>query len=186
MRNSGLFTLPLGQKWYSRELVWNDLFSMEVKKWHWFFQLTWQQPLFLTPPGSGRSNSNLPGLQEVKLTRRSGRLVCSHGSLSRAFSEAKMKREWNMRSQKSVSGLCFGFGRCKTMDECVYALWPSHLPWKKKKKDLYWADLFIRKVWNFCWRWPDLCSWSVALGCRGACIFSCLLPLSLVASWLML
>lgn len=134
MRNSGLFTLPLGQKWYSQELVRNDLFSMEVKKWHWFFQLTWQQPLFLTPPGSGRSSSNLPGLQEVKLTRRSGRLVCSHGSLSRAFSEAKMKREWNMRSQKSVSGLCFGFGRCKTMDECVFALWPSHLPWKKKKK----------------------------------------------------
>lgn len=49
-----------------------------------------------------------------------------------------------MRSQKTVNGLffffflnphapLFGFGTHKTTEECVYALPPSHLPWKKKK-----------------------------------------------------
>lgn len=156
-----------------------DLFSVEVQKWHWFSQLAWQQPLFLTPPGSGRSSSNLPVLQEVKLTHRAGRLLCYHGSLSWAFSEAKMKRDseiWEVRNQSVDFFLALG-GVKQWMSG--FTLSGPSTSLEKKKKDLYWADLFIRKVWNFCWCWPDLCSWSVALGCRGACIF----PASFLCRW---
>lgn len=55
-------------------------------------------------------------------------------SLLSFFRGQNEKRQWNMRSQKSVGGLFFGFGRCKTMNEWVYTLRPFHLPWKKKKR----------------------------------------------------
>lgn len=38
----------------------------------------------------------------------------------------------------------FGFGTRKTTEECVYALPPSHLPWKKKK-DLCLAVIVHQK-----------------------------------------
>ena len=98
-------------------------------------------------------------------------------ALSSFFRGQKEKRQWNMRNQKTVSGPFLALGGVKQWMSVFTLSGPP--PSTEKKKDLYWADLFIRKVWNFCWRWLGLCSWSVALGFRGACIFSCLPPLSL-------
>lgn len=95
------------------------------------------------------------------------------------FQRPKGKETVKYEKSENSQWIFFGFGRCKTMDECVYTLWPSPLPWEKKKKtcieqicSLERYGIFVGVGQAFvAGQWP----WAAEV----ACIFSCLLPLSL-------